>query len=406
MRAPLTAEGFQIPGDPGELRWLAAQLETQADGLVAVAMEIGDIRAEGWTGLAADAFAAVLRAQPDRFERAGGAFTTAAAAVRLYADALDDAQSVVAAASWLGAADPQPADANLAAALIAAAGQDLDAAGAMAAAVLHALASEAPRSESLLRRVTGDAFDVVALPAHVAVGLGVGAKSMTAGIYALGKAQALESPVVALVDHAAWKRMNDQINAASQAIVRQPARFLDSTGKNLLAWHEWSKDPGQALGETLAMAAAGVFTDGAGDAADGLDAAGDAVRSADMVESARPADDRSPSPSGSKVSLEQARAAAERNGLDLSNVDLMYEAPDASGYRPSGFGRTAFTWDDTPFQNADGKFEMTLQDRALTSEEEAVATIAHEWAHLYLVGPADHAAAEAFAERVVQGYQP
>ncbi len=123
-----------------------------------------------------------------------------------------------------------------------------------------------------------------------------------------------------------------------------------------------------------------------------------------IVQAFRPLDGEAPS--GPNISLDQARAAAERNGLDLSNVDLKYESPDAPSYRASGYGYSSFTFSGDPYVNAAGNYEITLQNAGLASEQDAVATIAHEYAHLYLVGPEDHAAAEEFAQQVMEGYVP
>jgi hypothetical protein len=50
--------------------------------------------------------------------------------------------------------------------------------------------------------------------------------------------------------------------------------------------------------------------------------------------------------------------------------------------------------------------QITLMDPALASEPDAVATIAHELAHLTMVGPYDEEGAEAYAQQVMAGYVP
>jgi hypothetical protein len=75
-------------------------------------------------------------------------------------------------------------------------------------------------------------------------------------------------------------------------------------------------------------------------------------------------------------------------------------------YRASGYGYSSFTFSGEPYVNAAGNHEITLQNAGLASEQDAVATIAHEWAHLYLVGPEDHAAPEEFAQQLMEGYVP
>lgn len=109
---------------------------------------------------------------------------------------------------------------------------------------------------------------------------------------------------------------------------------------------------------------------------------------------------------GPGISLEQAAAAAERNGLDLSNVDLGYEAPGAAGQPAGGYGYSSFLGDGSPALSAAGRMQITLMDPALASEPDAVATIAHELAHLTMVGPYDEEGAEAYAQQVMAGYVP
>lgn len=112
-----------------------------------------------------------------------------------------------------------------------------------------------------------------------------------------------------------------------------------------------------------------------------------------------------PDVSGPGISLDQARAAAERNGIDMSCVDLCYEPPTAPNYI-NAYGSSRFNGDDTPYINSSGRFEITLQDPALASEQDAVETIAHELAHLQAVGPNDEIGAEEAAQVAGENFVP
>jgi RHS repeat-associated protein len=84
---------------------------------------------------------------------------------------------------------------------------------------------------------------------------------------------------------------------------------------------------------------------------------------------------------GEGVSLGQARAAAERNGIDMSDIDLRYVPKSSPEYKSGTKGSTAFNGIWEPMLNAQGRYEIVLQDEGLTSEYEAYATILHEIIH-------------------------
>lgn len=79
---------------------------------------------------------------------------------------------------------------------------------------------------------------------------------------------------------------------------------------------------------------------------------------------------------GGGISLEQAASAASRNGIDVRMMQLAHEAGGP------GYGFTSYTMSGAPFRAANGRFLVTLTDRGLASEADAVNTIAHELNHL------------------------
>lgn len=82
--------------------------------------------------------------------------------------------------------------------------------------------------------------------------------------------------------------------------------------------------------------------------------------------------------SGGAISLEQARAVAERNGIDMRMFDLQYEA----GAKAGDYAFTSQTGSGAIYRTASGRFLMTLTDSGLASEEDAVNSIAHELNHV------------------------
>jgi hypothetical protein len=81
-----------IPGDPGELRWLAGRLRVLGDGMGEAAGELGLIDGEGWEGPAAEAFRTAAKLPPIRYRDAAVGFSAASSAVLGYANALEAAQ--------------------------------------------------------------------------------------------------------------------------------------------------------------------------------------------------------------------------------------------------------------------------------------------------------------------------
>jgi len=100
----------------------------------------------------------------------------------------------------------------------------------------------------------------------------------------------------------------------------------------------------------------------------------------------------------SRISLDQARAAAERNGIDMRMFDLEYEHPD--DFNANKFGFMSYKGTGEIVRSATGRFVITLTDTGLRSELDAVETIAHELNHVRSVlqyGP-DYISTEQEAE--------
>jgi RHS repeat-associated protein len=80
---------------------------------------------------------------------------------------------------------------------------------------------------------------------------------------------------------------------------------------------------------------------------------------------------------GGNISLDAARAAAERNGIDTRLMDLGYAPGDVGQY-----GYTSYNGLGQLLRGATGRFQVTLTDEGLASEQDAVNTIAHELNHI------------------------
>lgn len=96
-----------------------------------------------------------------------------------------------------------------------------------------------------------------------------------------------------------------------------------------------------------------------------------------------------------KITLDEAAAAATRNGIDMRMFDLAYEPGPH-------FGFISQTGSGALWRSANGRIVLTLQDAGLSSERAAVETISHELNHvrgIFATGsPSEEAAAERAAE--------
>jgi hypothetical protein len=105
---------------------------------------------------------------------------------------------------------------------------------------------------------------------------------------------------------------------------------------------------------------------------------------------------------GPNLTLDEARAAAESRGVDTSSINLQYESSGDPFYADK-YGFSRFNFDETPYVDANGQYEVTLTNLGLQDEKTAAMTIAHELGHLSEVGPWDEDGAEAFANRLIGG---
>lgn len=80
---------------------------------------------------------------------------------------------------------------------------------------------------------------------------------------------------------------------------------------------------------------------------------------------------------GPRITLEQARTAAEGNGFDTRMISLEYEAGEAGFY-----GSTKYTGSNRLSRGADGRFRVMLTYESLVSEQQSVNTIAHDVNHI------------------------
>jgi hypothetical protein len=105
---------------------------------------------------------------------------------------------------------------------------------------------------------------------------------------------------------------------------------------------------------------------------------------------------------GPNLTLDQARAAAESRGVDTSSINLKYESSGDPFYADK-YGFSRFNFDETPYVDANGQFEVTLTNLGLQDAQTAAETIAHELGHLLEVGPWDEEGAEAYGQRLLGG---
>ncbi len=292
--------GDALPGDPFALRGLAAQMGMLAADLLAAGWELGTIDSVTWRGSAAVAFRAALHEQPSRYAAASEAYMRAAAAVSAYANALEEAQAATDRAAQLRVAgaeasrrwqaraitspellvgsDPGWPDEQLAVTIDSTARATLGEVATSAAAVLGAASEEAPRRPGLFRQIAGDWGALIGGPINVAIGFAKGALSSAGGVWRMGELYESETnPFLELIDGTPEAHRRDELSALVAAVTEHPAAFVETMGKNLVAWDEWSKNSEQAAGQMLPGLLVGMVTDGASVGADG---AGEAVEAA------------------------------------------------------------------------------------------------------------------------------
>ena len=136
-----------IPGDPDEADRLAARLTRIAVTASDAGSRLSTLDAEVWTGESALIFQGAIGDVPVRLSRAAGAFGSAAQALTVYARALREGQATAAGAIRMveqATPDTLAADQARAAALVARAAAEVDAAGRLAAERLARAEADAP----------------------------------------------------------------------------------------------------------------------------------------------------------------------------------------------------------------------------------------------------------------------
>jgi hypothetical protein len=91
------------------------------------------------------------------------------------------------------------------------------------------------------------------------------------------------------------------------------------------------------------------------------------------------------SPGSPNISLEQARAAAERYGIDTRLFDFIYDSAPPVVPGRTYYGNIATIGGTFIERGPTGRFLLTLYEAGLRSEVEAVKTIAHELNHVRLI---------------------
>jgi hypothetical protein len=104
-----------------------------------------------------------------------------------------------------------------------------------------------------------------------------------------------------------------------------------------------------------------------------------------------------------QITLDEAAAAAVRNGIDMRLFELVY---DPGGL---GFGSISVSGAGRLVRSSSGRIRLRLTDLALQSELDAVQTVAHELNHvrgcLRRGMVSDEADAEAAARRAGQYFR-
>jgi RHS repeat-associated protein len=170
-----------------------------------------------------------------------------------------------------------------------------------------------------------------------------------------------------------------------------PSMFSDPTGMfswgGVLDWFNENLNPGYAFLEGCIGSEGNASAFGCGVASAGLLLAGfggarlvaGAAEEGNIVRTFRLGSNSTSE--GSSISLEQAAAAASRQGIDMRMFELAYEAPGTSGY-VEAFGYISQTGAGNLVRGGSGRFLLTLQDAGLASELNAIETIAHELSHV------------------------
>ncbi len=297
-----------IPGNPQDLFDLADQFRNLAGGLSNTTDELRAIEAGQWRGQASQNFQAVVGRQPSKYQNAGWSFQDASAAISSYAETLQSVQGMAASAlttwhdgqaqtsSWqnlaangtqVPAQDPGLEQRQRANALLENARTTLDEASNQLAGALDQAAQSAPSRPSILHEFVSVCKEIGYEFGQFCEGFDLGVWGTVTGLWDLAKL-VLEDPKGFLIDAAmlgvaggpfGWilaqqisridpngykKSLLGQIDGK---VRRNPLKFFEKFGSNLIDLPEWNEDRARAVGE-LVPTIVGVFlTKGIGAAA-------------------------------------------------------------------------------------------------------------------------------------------
>ncbi len=282
-----------VPGDPDEIDALVGRMAVLGDGLSAAGAQLRAIEAGEWVGQAADAFRSVVGQEPDKYENAGSAFSTAASAIRGYTGALREAQGRAQQAislyeqaeaqtqRWRGqvaryesaqrsarasndpevmaradampspGGDPGADERSEAQGMLAAAREEVRSEGRRVAGILEAEWQDAPNEPGMFDRMLGWGGEFLG-------GIWDATWGTVEFLWSI-------STIRMMIDPEGWHR---DMTALAQGIVygiTHPVEF----GKAILDWDTWRENPARALGRLVPDLILTLATAGGGAAARG-----------------------------------------------------------------------------------------------------------------------------------------
>ncbi|WP_110181138.1 putative T7SS-secreted protein [Nocardioides solisilvae] len=295
---------FTIRGNPGAIRSRALLTAEKGQVFYDTGDALARIDTSGWVGRAADAFRDAHDLEPERWTRAGNGFRKAGAALQVYADAVEHAQSV---AEWArrehdrgervtddaraaydadvaeGRAkvasgeyssltihpfqDPGKAIRDNALSELSRARRDLEDAAHTCAGQVRAGCADAPQEpawwESGLKFIggvlqgAGEAlWDLLTMIPFNPIDLVVDA-------YKVGTGQ-LTPEELAKKYELGLENAFDMAQGIYHGVTTDPLGFGKEMGKSLLDWDTWADDPARAIGHLVPDAVAAALTFGTG----------------------------------------------------------------------------------------------------------------------------------------------
>ena len=298
---------FTIKGNPGAIRSKAHTMASKADLFTHTGDGLAKVTTDGWVSRSAERFKDKFDTEPGRWRDAGSNWKTAARALDAYADALQEAQRLAAAAekeyhrgeqvtkdarsaydadvsrakseaatdraagmtvdlTILPFHDPGEAVRQGALSDLAGAKSDLDAAAHTAAAGVKAGCSHAPEKRNWLEKAGGAVGGFFAGAGEALMDLGKLAAFLTMPevvipmmlMNDMGKGMTAEEIA------AKYKLKLEDAGNMLKFATEHPGEFGKTLGKAVLDWDTWKDDPARALGHLLPDAVIAVFTAGSG----------------------------------------------------------------------------------------------------------------------------------------------